>query len=178
MVDADAWARALDRYVEDQLEVFFTVFHGRMALWMFSEVVRRTPVWENKADDPPGYFRLAGRARGSIYLSVGGRGGQRSDERLDPTGQVGIAEIAQRIASDGTLDEFVIGSKLSYIRVLEFGLYPNPPVQGTGRTRDGFSTQLIDGGSPPFGMFRTTIMDAPEAARGIAREVAREVFGR
>ena len=35
--------------------------------------------------------------------------------------------------------------------VLEYGLYPNPPKHGTGKTINGFSTQA------PAGMVRTTI---------------------
>lgn len=35
--------------------------------------------------------------------------------------------------------------------VLEYGLYPNPPKHGTGKTVNGFSTQA------PAGMVRTTI---------------------
>lgn len=42
-------------------------------------------------------------------------------------------------------------NNLEYIRVLEYGLYPNPPKKVTGKTVNGYSTQA------PQGFFRLTV---------------------
>ena len=46
-----------------------------------------------------------------------------------------------------------ICNSLPYATVLEFGLYPNPPKNPTGKTTNGYSTQA------PQGMFRITAME-------------------
>lgn len=48
---------------------------------------------------------------------------------------------------------FVIANNAPYIKMLEFGLYPNPPKKPTGKTVGGFSTQA------PQGMFRVAVAD-------------------
>jgi len=46
-----------------------------------------------------------------------------------------------------------ISNNLPYIRVLEYGLFPNPPKHGAGKTVDGYSTQA------PQGMIRITAVE-------------------
>lgn len=44
---------------------------------------------------------------------------------------------------------FEIQANYDYAGVLDQGLFPNPPAQGTGRTRQGYSTQAPQGMSEP-----------------------------
>jgi hypothetical protein len=48
-------------------------------------------------------------------------------------------------------DEFIIKGDYDYSGVLDKGLFPNPPVAGTGKTRNGYSTQA------PKGMVEPTL---------------------
>lgn len=48
---------------------------------------------------------------------------------------------------------FTIANNAPYIKMLEFGLYPNPPKNPTGKTIGGYSTQA------PQGMFRVAVAD-------------------
>ena len=45
--------------------------------------------------------------------------------------------------------EIAIITKYPYAKVLDDGLYPNPPKQGTGKTVGGYSTQAKKGMSDP-----------------------------
>jgi len=38
-----------------------------------------------------------------------------------------------------------LSNSLPYIKVLEYGLYPNPPKKGKGKTVNGYSTQAVGG---------------------------------
>jgi hypothetical protein len=55
-----------------------------------------------------------------------------------------------------TLSEFELGdiffftNNLPYARVVEFGLYPNPPKKGTGKTVGGFSKLAPQGMVRPY----------------------------
>lgn len=40
---------------------------------------------------------------------------------------------------------FQVASSAPHAKVIEYGLYPNPPKKGTGKTVDGFSTQAPKG---------------------------------
>ena len=53
-------------------------------------------------------------------------------------------------------------NNLPYAVVLEYGLYPNPPKKGAGKTVGGFSTQA------PAGMVRVTIARYQEYVREAA----------
>jgi hypothetical protein len=46
---------------------------------------------------------------------------------------------------------YYLFNNLPYIRVLEYGLYPNPPKNPTGKTVNGYSTQA------PQGFFRLSV---------------------
>ena len=56
-----------------------------------------------------------------------------------------------------------IVNKVPYIGVLEYGLFPNPPKKGTGKTVGGYSTQA------PAGMVGVTIVEFPEIVTRITR---------
>lgn len=51
---------------------------------------------------------------------------------------------------------YVISNKLPYAHVVEFGLYPNPPKGGKGKTKGGYSTQA------PQGMVRISIKEVAD----------------
>ncbi|OYQ90422.1 hypothetical protein B9T10_03630 [Wohlfahrtiimonas chitiniclastica] len=46
---------------------------------------------------------------------------------------------------------YVITNPLPHINVLEYGLYPNPPKKGSGKTINGYSTQA------PMGFVRISL---------------------
>lgn len=56
-----------------------------------------------------------------------------------------------------------IFNKVPYIGVLEYGLFPNPPKEGTGKTVGGYSTQA------PAGMVGITIAEFPQIVTRITR---------
>ena len=55
--------------------------------------------------------------------------------------------------SSTKLDKVALGWKISgdydYSGVLDRGLYPNPPAEGTGKTSNGYSTQARQGMTKP-----------------------------
>lgn len=57
---------------------------------------------------------------------------------------------------------YYLFSNLPYIRVLEYGLYPNPPKVPTGKTVNGYSTQA------PQGFFRLTVAGWQQTVQRIA----------
>ena len=46
-------------------------------------------------------------------------------------------------------DKNIIDANYPYARVLDEGMFPNPPKKGTGKTHKGYSTQALDGMSSP-----------------------------
>ncbi|SSY81044.1 hypothetical protein [Alysiella crassa] len=61
------------------------------------------------------------------------------------------ALIATAIGQSNPPNYFSLHNSLPYIKTLEYGLYPNPPKKGTGKTINGFSTQA------PQGFFRIAL---------------------
>lgn len=55
------------------------------------------------------------------------------------------------VMSEESPYSFTISTDKPYANVLEYGLYPNPPKGGKGKTSDGFSTQA------PAGFVRLSI---------------------
>lgn len=66
---------------------------------------------------------------------------------------MGMAQnaIAQALAQPYNIKYVTLANNLPYIRHLEYGLYPNPPKNPTGKTVNGFSSQA------PQGMFRINV---------------------
>ena len=75
-----------------------------------------------------------------------------SKDRLDPTGDLAIWDIRNTVQPSSK--NFIVNT-LPYATVVEYGLYPNPPKKGTGKTLGGFSTQS------PFGMISPNILRWP-----------------
>lgn len=98
------------------------------------QVIKQTPV-------------DTGRLKNNWYAS-NRRVGTRTTKATDPSGKNSLARV------DKALDRLKIGQRfhffnnLPYARVVEFGLYPNPPKNPTGKTVNGFSKQA------PSGMLR------------------------
>jgi hypothetical protein len=106
---------------------------------MSRRVILRTPVDE-------------GFARGGWLPSTGA---PQSENRLntDTSGQEAIAAAQAVIMNEAFGNVFYLTNNLPYIRTLEYGLYPNPPANGTGKTQGGYSTQA------PQGMVRVTLLE-------------------
>lgn len=61
----------------------------------------------------------------------------------------------------------VIHNPLPYAKVVEYGLYPNPPKKGTGKTVNGFSTQA------PAGMVGITVAEWPQIVAEAVQKVGK-----
>lgn len=158
-----------DNRLAERLGKFGRDLQGRVALWAWQQVNERTPVFTPKDGDPPGYpDRRGGTAKFGWFISADEPG------NAGPASSQATADSRARKAVQ-TLQGFRvihITNNVPYIGVLEFGEFPNPPKQGTGRTINGYSTQA------PRGMVRQTVREIPKAAEAIARALFMETFGR
>lgn len=116
------------------------------------KVVERTPV-------------DTGRAQGNWLPSIG-----PEPQWIGDSGALGgsasMGAVAATLSGLRLGDTAWLANGLPYIRVLEYGLYPNPPKKGTGKTIGGYSTQA------PAGMVRVTAaeFDGIVAAAGSTAE--------
>lgn len=97
----------------------------RIALDIFSRVVRRTPV-------------DTGRARANWQIGI-----NQLPKGTMLTGKVGFG--TGNLSAYKIGDIIYIANNLPYIGVLEYGGYPNPPKYPTGKTVGGFSKQAPQG---------------------------------
>lgn len=109
---------------------------------VFSAVVQKTPV-------------DSGRARANWNISRGAPDATTTESTDQARGQA-EANKALGIPAGGVV---FLSNGLPYARVLEYGLYPNPPKKGTGKTAGGFSRQA------PAGMVRTTAAEFDDYVR-------------
>ena len=87
-----------------------------------------------------------GRLRNNWFPSVN----SGSNETTESTSDQVMARVeALRFKLGDTL---YLTNNLPYAEVIEFGLYPNPPKNGTGKTVNGYSTKS------PAGMCRKNII--------------------
>lgn len=91
-----------------------------------------------------------GRLRGNWQSSI-----NQAKLAQIPTKQLGSSgaasdEAQKTIAQFELGDIFFFTNNLPYARVVEFGLYPNPPKKGTGKTVGGFSTLAPQGMVRPY----------------------------
>ena len=100
----------------------------KVVLDLDTKVVERTPV-------------DTGRARANWQANIG------------PQPQSQGGDIATTVAALTLGDTAWLANGLPYIRVLEYGEFPNPPKGGTGKTVGGFSTQA------PSGMIRLSALE-------------------
>ena len=64
-------------------------------------------------------------------------------KRVTPLGQTGKAKRSNKLRRTGK--GYTITGEYPYSGVIDRGEYPNPPANGTGKTRNGYSTQAPDG---------------------------------
>ena len=109
----------------------------KVVLDLDTKVIERTPV-------------DTGRARANWHPNIGS----------EPVSAEGagdaVAAVAAMLPQLKVGDTAWISNNLPYAPVLEYGLYPNPPKSGTGKTVDGFSTQA------PAGMVRISAAEFPD----------------
>lgn len=77
----------------------------------------------------------------------------------DASGQRAMSEANKKIKLVTGDETIVFSNNLPYAPVVEFGLYPNPPKNPTGKTINGFSTQA------PKGMSRISVSRMAVAMR-------------
>lgn len=65
---------------------------------------------------------------------------------------------------EGDNSKYKIWNSAPYFYVLEYGLFPNPPIKGAGKTSNGFSTQA------PQGIIGITIVEAPQILQEVVRK--------
>jgi len=114
------------------------------------KVIKKTPV-------------DTGWARGGWVASLGSP--NRSAGIKDKSGQSAISKNAV-VALSAPGKVYYLSNNVEYIGVLEYGGFPNPAKQGTGKTAGGFSLQS------PRGMVRMTMM---EVKKELSRQVRRKL---
>lgn len=85
-----------------------------------------------------------GRLKNNWYAS-NRRVGVRTTKATDKSGKKSIARVEKTLARLKVGQRFHFFNNLPYARVVEFGLYPNPPKNPTGKTVNGFSKQAPQG---------------------------------
>jgi hypothetical protein len=103
-------------------------------LSMSRNIIRDTPV-------------KTGRLKNNWYASNRGLGRQ-SNRGVDPSGANSLKRVVAALQRLKAGEKFYLYNNLPYARVVEFGLYPNPPKNPTGKTVNGFSRLA------PAGMLR------------------------
>lgn len=159
-----------DEQVVGRMEQMLRLVQSRVAMSVFARCVEDTPVWQARDSDPPGYSKhTGGVARNSWHVAFDkpSTAGQRS---ADSRGAGAKRDARAKLENLRQFRVITITNNVPYIGVLEFGGYPNPPREGTGRTIDGYSTQA------PAGMARRALRQAGEDVTAIAREAFRDVF--
>lgn len=80
------------------------------------------------------------------------------------TEQKNLAEAENLLAGENMASVYYLYNNLPYIPTLEYGLYPNPPKNPTGKTLNGYSTQA------PQGFFRTAVAGWQQIVEDAAKE--------
>lgn len=118
----------------------------KFAFKIYSSVALKTPV-------------DTGRARGNWNVKCG---------TVDTTIDENAKDIQFKSLDDFPTpkkDESIyISNNLPYITTLEYGLYPNPPKKGTGKTENGYSKQA------PQGMVGVTLAKAKTFLEQVVKE--------
>jgi hypothetical protein len=85
-----------------------------------------------------------GRLKNNWYAS-NRRVGIRTNKANDPSGKRSLARVEKALDRLKNGQRFFFFNNLPYARVVEYGLYPNPPKKGTGKTSNGFSKKAPQG---------------------------------
>lgn len=139
------WSLDIEKWCGTQREKVVEV-KKRFAFMLYSSIVKKTPV-------------DTGRARGNWNISVGSPDLTTSDTK-DPK-----FKNPKSIPAGADDQPIFITNNLDYIRKLEFGEYPNPPKNKSGKTVNGFSRQA------PQGMVGVTVANAETYLRKALNDV-------
>ena len=85
----------------------------------------------------------------------------QTTKATDPSGKASMARVDKALNRLQIGQTFYMANSLPYARIVEYGKYPNPPKNPTGKTVNGFSRQA------PAGMVRINV------DKGIAKLRAR-----
>ena len=99
---------------------------------MSEQVVKNSPVYDIKG----GRFR-------SNWFAKANNASTKKTTSLTRNSMDGVEDVARKAYKNKT--SAYLTNNLKYARVIEYGLYPNPPKKGRGRTRGGYSTQAYSG---------------------------------
>lgn len=123
---------ALDiaRFAQKFEATYITVVR-KVASDMFAGCILKTP-----AD--------TGRARANWSCTVGSAF-TGTVESTDISGSATIQKMNSVVNGWNARGSIFLTNNVKYIGVLEYGLYPNPPKNGTGKTAGGFSIQAPNG---------------------------------
>lgn len=103
------------------------------------------------ANGLPGTPRDTELAASNWFVEVDGSSNKVSSDTSRANLPLAQSAVAVALGRKQTLKYFSIFNNLPYIRHLEYGLYPNPPKNKTGKTLNGYSTQA------PQGMLRVAL---------------------
>ena len=119
------WTMDLNKFCEKN-KVAIKEVRKNYAFALYSSIVKKTPV-------------DTGRARANWNVSVGSPDlSTTEDTRKTPKSK-------DKIPEPNGDESIFICNNLSYIGVLEYGGYPNPPKKGSGKTVNGYSKQAPEG---------------------------------
>ncbi|SEP80143.1 Bacteriophage HK97-gp10, putative tail-component [Treponema bryantii] len=140
-----SWSMDLKKYAKAK-EVEIKEVRKSYAFALYSSIVRKTPV-------------DTGRARGNWQVTVGSpASGKVEEKRKSPKPKSQMP--------DPQGDESIfITNNLEYIEKLEYGGYPNPPKNGSGKTVGGYSKQA------PNGMIGVTLANNENIFNAAVRSV-------
>tara|TARA_R110000803_G_C11835287_1_gene303845 strand:- start:220 stop:672 length:453 start_codon:yes stop_codon:yes gene_type:complete len=106
---------------------------------LFTNIIKGTPVDTG---------RLRGNWQPSIGSPITSRIGAKDASGQGEASISKVTEVLNQFSGDGSV---FLSNNLPYAYKIEYGLYPNPPKNPTGKTVNGFSTQA------PKGMVRVSI---------------------
>lgn len=90
----------------------------------------------------PAYDIKGGRFRSNWFAKEGSASKRTTTSRTRDS-MSGVRDVARKAYKRKSSAHLT--NNLPYARVIEYGLYPNPPKGGRGRTKGGYSTQAHGG---------------------------------
>lgn len=101
-----------------------------------------------------------GRLKNNWYAS-NRKAVKTTNQKVDKSGARSKARVEKALGRLKLGQTFYLVNSLPYARVIEFGLYPNPPKNGKGKTVNGFSKKA------PAGMARINLRKAIQRIRAL-----------
>ena len=133
--DLDVWAKKIGTRADNII--------NKVCFGMSEAVIEQTPVWRGEG-------KRGGTARGNWQPTLN----SAAQGVLDFQDEDGAAtkQKAKEVSNGAAGNVFYLTNNLPYIRVLEYGLYPQGAYK-TERTKGGYSTQA------PKGMVRIAVRE-------------------